>query len=95
MLDNDRSDHWGDDDPAGDRGPVCIDLVPLKPTTHRSSKRQPPRPDPSFVAQLIATATLAPQTRMLRRASCADAEQAYHVRPQERRSVTRRTRQII
>lgn len=35
------------------------------------------RPDPSFVAQLIATAVQAPQTRRLRRASPQDAQSSY------------------
>jgi hypothetical protein len=35
------------------------------------------RPDASFVAHLIATATQAPQTRILRRADGADVEAAY------------------
>jgi hypothetical protein len=35
------------------------------------------RPDPSFVAHLIATAEQAPQTRILRRAAIADVEAAY------------------
>ena len=36
-----------------------------------------PRPDPTFVTHLIATAEHAPQTRSLRRASPADAQTAY------------------
>lgn len=35
------------------------------------------RPDPSFVAQLIATADQSPQTCRLRRAAVADVELAY------------------
>ncbi len=35
------------------------------------------RPDPSFVAHLIATAQQAPQTRILRRAAIADVQAAY------------------
>ena len=53
------------------------------------------RPDPSFVTQLIATAEQAPQTRNLRRGSYADAQAAYGPHLGERRSVTRRTRQVI
>ena len=37
-----------------------------------------PRPDPSFVTQLIATAEQVPQTRTLRRATSADALSAYN-----------------
>jgi len=36
-----------------------------------------PRPDPTFVAHLIATAEQLPQTRSLRRATPADALSAY------------------
>jgi hypothetical protein len=35
------------------------------------------RPDPSFVAHLIAMAEGSPQTRLLRRAAIADVEAAY------------------
>jgi hypothetical protein len=47
------------------------------------------------VTQLIATAEQAPQTRNLRRGSYADAQAAYELHICERRSVTRRTRQVI
>ena len=63
-----------------------IDCDPMIPLT---------RPDPSFVTQLIATAEHAPQTRKLRRGSYADAQAAYEPHICERRSVTRRTRQVI
>ena len=63
-----------------------IDCDPVIPRT---------RPDPSFVTQLIATAEQAPQTRNLRRGSYADAQAAYEPHICERRSVTRRTRQVI
>ena len=49
------------------------------------------RPDPSFVAQLIATAEQAPQTRSLRRASPADAQTAYGASARTER-VSARTR---
>ena len=35
------------------------------------------RPDPSFVAHLIAMAEMSPQTRMLRRAAPEDVQAAY------------------
>lgn len=53
-------------------------LVPLtlpqsvSPTFDRAS-----RPDARFIAQLIATAAYAPQTRALRRASTEDATATY------------------
>jgi hypothetical protein len=75
--------------------PVSTELVPIAGEIRWLPKTPLARPDPSFVAQLIATAEQAPQTRNLRRASCADAQAAYGPHISERRSVTRRTRQII
>ena len=79
-----------------DAAPACVDLVPVTPTLHWSSKRPLPHADPSFITQLIATAAQEPQTRTLRRASLAEAQTAYDATsPRERRGVARRTRQII
>jgi hypothetical protein len=75
--------------------PVSTELVPLAGHVRWLPKIALTRPDPSFVTQLIATAEQAPQTRVLRRGSCADALAAYGPHFSERRSVTRRTRQII
>jgi hypothetical protein len=64
-----------------------IDEVPVAPSTALTLVRptiEPlrqirplPRPDASFLTQLIATAENSPQTRTLRRASSADAQTAY------------------
>jgi hypothetical protein len=70
-------------------------LVPLATTVRWLPKMPLTRPDPGFVTQLIATAELAPQTRHLRRGTSVDARMAYGLRAGERRSVARRTRQII
>lgn len=72
-----------------------VELVPLsaRPDVHPATAVN--RPDASFVTQLIATAEQAPQTCKLRRASPADAQAAYGPHISERRSVTRRTKQII
>lgn len=68
-------------------------LVPLTPTLEWVHKMPLPRPDPSFVAQLIATAEHLPQSSRLRRASSEDARMAYGgKRPLP--SVTARTRQV-
>ena len=75
--------------------PASTALVPVTTDVRWQPKISLPRPDPSFVPQLIATADLAPQTRVLRRGSSADAQAAYGPHISERRSVTRRTRQII
>ncbi|WP_298370733.1 hypothetical protein [uncultured Bradyrhizobium sp.] len=70
-------------------------LVPLATTTHWAPKIPLAHADPSFVAHLIATAAHEPQTCGLRRGSLADAQSAYGPHVDERRSVARRTRQII
>ena len=93
MLDIDRSDEILDgefvnlDEPARE-------LVPVAQSVHWSP-RAAPRPDPTFVAQLIATADRAPQTRGLRRASLADAQTAYGASQIRRSGTGFRTRQII
>jgi hypothetical protein len=76
MLDIDRSDEISDGEFVNLDEPACVELVPVTQSV-RWSPRQAPRPDPTFVAQLIATADQAPQTRSLRRASLADAQTAY------------------
>ena len=75
--------------------PASTELVPVTTEVRWLPKTPRPRPDPSFVTQLIATADHAPQTRAMRRGSSADALAAYGPHISERRSVTRRTRQII
>ena len=79
-------------DTAGATGTA---LVPLPATTHWAPKIPLAHADPSFVAHLIATAAHEPQTCWLRRGSLADAQSAYGPHLDERRSVARRTRQII
>jgi hypothetical protein len=85
MLSADRSN--GADNDAGSA------LVPLMPVLQWVHKAPLPRPDPSFVAQLIANAEQLPQTSRLRRASSEDAQVAYgSKRPLP--SVTARTWQV-
>ncbi|WP_431206044.1 hypothetical protein ACQ86E_15125 [Bradyrhizobium betae] len=85
MLSTDQSDHV-------DSGPGTA-LVSTMPTLEWIQKVPPPRPDPSFVTQLIATAEHLPQTSRLRHASSEDAQMAYgSKRPLP--SVTARTRQV-
>jgi len=74
---------------------ASVELVPLSARPDVRAKISLNRPDASFVTQLIATAEQAPQTRNLRRGSCADALAAYEPHVSERRSVARRTKQII
>ena len=94
MLEFDQSEVQDGEftDAAGATGTA---LVPLTATTHWAPKIPLPHADPSFVAHLIATAAHEPQTRGQRRGSLADAQSAYGPHVDERRSVARRTRQII
>lgn len=95
MLDTDRSDDILDGEVLDAGAPACVELVPVTQTVRWSPKRAMAQPDPVFVTHLIATADQAPQTRSLRRASLEDAQTAYGAHPQERRSVARRTRQVV
>jgi hypothetical protein len=52
------------------------------------------RPDPTFLAQLIATAEQLPQTRLYRRAAPADALTAYGARQGQAPSLGLRMRQV-
>jgi hypothetical protein len=52
--------------------PVVAAPRKLAPVVHGLT-----RPDPSFVAHLIAMAELSPQTRLLRRAAPEDVQAAY------------------
>ena len=95
MLDTDRSEDILDGEVLDAERSVCVALVPVTQTVHWSRKAAIAPPDPTFLTQLIATAEHDPQTRSLRRASIEDAQTAYGAHPQERRSVTRRTRQVV
>jgi hypothetical protein len=94
MLDIDRPDEILDGEFVNLDEPASTELVPMTQSVRWSSKPAP-RPDPTFVAQLIATADQAPQTRGLRRASLADAQTAYGASQIRRCGTGFRTRQII
>ena len=81
---------------AGGR-PACVALVPVAQQTEWTERahQQPSRPASTFVAQLLATAEQAPQTRGLRRATAADAQTAYGASRHPARSAGIRTRQSI
>ena len=85
MLSTDRSDE-------ADNGTGTA-LVPEIPTLQWVHKAPLPRPDPSFVTQLIANAEHLPQASRLRRASSEDAQMAYGDK-HPLGSVTARTRQV-
>jgi hypothetical protein len=75
--------------------PPCVALVPTAQELRWAPKLRLPRPDPSFVTQLIATAEQAPQTRNVRRAAPADALSAYGTPRLAVGETGRRTRQVI
>jgi hypothetical protein len=77
MLDIDRSDEILDGEFVDIDEPASVELVPVTQSVHWTRRTATPRPDPTFLAQLIATADQAPQTCKLRRASPADAQVAY------------------
>lgn len=96
MLDVDRPDEILDGEFVNlDDEPACVELVPVTQSVHWTHRAVTPRPDPSFLAQLIATADQAPQTRSLRRASPADAQTAYGASRTRLCSAGFRTRQTI
>jgi hypothetical protein len=78
-----------------DVAPPCVALVPLTQELTWARKMALPRPDPSFVTQLIATAEQVPQTRILRRATSADALSAYNTDRRTVREAGLCTRQVI
>ena len=94
MLDIDQPDEILDGEFVNLDEPACTELVPVTEPV-RWAPKPAPRPDPTFVAQLIATADQAPQTRSLRRASLADAQTAYGASQGRRCGTGFRTRQTI
>jgi hypothetical protein len=95
MSGSGRPDQAVDDGGVADARPACVALVPMAQPTEwtRTAGQQPSQPASTFVAQLLATAEHAPQTRSLRRATAADAQTAYSANRQGPAGV--RTRQII
>jgi hypothetical protein len=74
--------------------PACMALVPVVPSVQWSHPHLQ-RADSIFVTQLIATAEHDPQTRALRRATLADAQNAYGTNRRHTLGAGIRTRQII
>src|SRR5205085_1246084 len=78
LSDIGRPQEMASDGLLAEAAPPCVALVPLVQPAQWSPAIIPlPRPDPTFVTQLIATAEQMPQTRSLRRGSVADAQTAY------------------
>ena len=95
MLDIDRSDEILDGEFVNLDEPASVELVPVTQSVQWMQRTATPRPDPTFLAQLIATADQAPQTCKLRRASPADAQMAYGASRIQPRGVGFRTQQTI
>jgi hypothetical protein len=94
MLEIDRSDEILEGEFVDLDEPACTELMPVTRPV-RLSPKLAPRPSPTFIAQLIATADQAPQTCRLRRASPADARAAYSASQTRRTCTGFRTRQTI
>jgi hypothetical protein len=75
--------------------PGSAALVPLTPSAHQAAIVLLPRPDPTFLTHLIATAQQLPQTCNLRRAAPADALSAYRALQRGSQGARRRSQHII
>ena len=69
---------------------TSVALVPVVATPQRPAPAVQglTRPDPSFVAHLIAMAEMSPQTRLLRRAAPEDVQAAYRAVAHQNRTMT-------
>jgi hypothetical protein len=92
---SDISDQAIEDGVFEDAEPTCTALVPVAPSVQWLPKLPLPRPDPTFVTHLIASAEQVPQARRLRRATSADAQSVYEPRRNQHPAVGFRTRQVI
>jgi hypothetical protein len=96
MSDIGRPEQMACDDLLAEVRPPCVALVPLVQSAQWSRPHiLLPRPDPTFVTQLIATAEQMPQTRFLRRGTVADAQTAYGASRQNTLAPGLRARQVI
>jgi hypothetical protein len=96
MSASDRPEPAADDGVVFDTKPACMALVPMVHQVPWSQNFGQPmtRPNSTFVTHLIATAEQVPQTRSLRRATPADAQNAYAANRQLQRTGFR-TRQVV
>jgi hypothetical protein len=95
MLRTEQDLNMADRHGIDDEPPACVELVPLARPAQPSLVAGLVRPDPSFVAQLIATAAQVPQTRRLRRAAASDALCAYTAHLRMAPGAGCRTRQVV
>jgi hypothetical protein len=94
MLDSDRPEQT-EDGVFEDVAPPCVALVPVIASAEWARPASQPRSSSIFVTHLIATAEQVPQTRGLRRASAADAQNAYSANQHQAPRAGIRTRQTI
>jgi hypothetical protein len=92
----DHDEQIAEDGVFAEVAPERAALVPLSPSAHEAAVFPLPRPDPSFLAHLIATAQQLPQTRNLRRAAPADALSAYRaLEPRSEGATRSRSQRVI
>ena len=91
---SDIDEQVAEDQSFEERASPSLALVPVVPLLHRLRKLARPRPDPTFVTQLIATAEQLPQEDNLR-AIPADAMNAYRSVQRDLARSGLRMRQII
>ena len=84
-----------DRDGIDDETPPGMALVPLARPIRLTPTGRLTRPDPGFVAHLIATAAHVPQTRNLRRAAPSDVHSAYTASMRPATNAGCRTRQVV
>jgi hypothetical protein len=95
MLRNGRDQGMADRDGIDEQTPTGMALVPLARPTRLARTSQITRPDPTFVAHLIATAARVPQTCNLRRGAPSDAHSAYTASLRPATGASCRTRQVV
>ena len=89
------SDQGIEDGVFEDVEPVCVALVPVTAPVQWLSKLPLPRPDPTFITHLIASAERLPQPCGCRRATPADAQLAYAPSRHQHPGTGFQTRQVI
>lgn len=96
MLGTGQPGQMADSGISEDAKPSCGALVPVvQPAQWSHRPIPPPPPDPSFVAQLIATAEDVRQAPLVQGASAAEALSAYRAPQRRVLSSGLRTRQLI
>ena len=97
MSDSGGPEQTANDGVVLDARPASMALVPVIAPAQWSyvPRRLLSQPNSTFVTHLIATAEQVPQTRILRRATPADAQTAYRATQHQTQGAGIRPRQII